>query len=70
MLQLPWSLSSPHPSPVPSKPHLSLHVVRSRLGKYSLAKTVYDPLDLASKYDVNWLREAEIKCVPPLPFQG
>jgi len=35
--------------------------VDDMLGKYSLAKTVYDPLDLASKYDVNWLREAEIK---------
>jgi len=23
--------------------------------------TVYDPLDLASKYDLNWLREAELK---------
>mmetsp|Transcript_7992 Transcript_7992/g.19742 ORF Transcript_7992/g.19742 Transcript_7992/m.19742 type:complete len:188 (-) Transcript_7992:269-832(-) len=31
------------------------------VGKYSIAKTVFDPLDLASKYDLNWLREAEIK---------
>eukprot|EP00966_Prymnesium_polylepis_P184744 4281702-Prymnesium_polylepis.1 len=31
-------------------------------GKYALAGTVFDPLDLASKYDVNWLREAELKC--------
>merc|ERR1711988_1646222 len=30
-------------------------------GKYLLAGTVFDPLDLSSKYDVNWLREAEIK---------
>lgn len=30
-------------------------------GKYALADTVFDPLDLASKYDVNWLREAELK---------
>jgi len=35
--------------------------VDDMIGKYSLAKTVYDPLDLASKYDVNWLREAELK---------
>jgi len=30
-------------------------------GKYALAGTIFDPLDLASKYDVNWLREAELK---------
>lgn len=35
-----------------------------RAGKYSIAKTVFDPLGLATKYDLNWLREAEIKCVP------
>ena len=32
-----------------------------RIGKYSVKGTVFDPLDLASKYDVNWLREAELK---------
>ena len=36
--------------------------VDSMIGKYSIKGTVYDPLDLASKYDVNWLREAELKC--------
>jgi len=35
--------------------------VDSMIGKYSIKGTVYDPLDLASKYDVNWLREAELK---------
>ena len=30
-------------------------------GKYSLAGTVFDPLNLASTYDVMWLREAELK---------
>ena len=33
-----------------------------RIGKYALRPDViFDPLDLASKYDINWLREAEIK---------
>jgi len=31
------------------------------IGKYSVKGTVYDPLNLASKYDINWLREAELK---------
>ena len=31
-----------------------------RLGKYSNGD-VYDPLNLSSKFDVNWLREAEIQ---------
>merc|ERR1719199_1976522 len=35
--------------------------VEDMLGKYSVKETVYDPLNLASKYDVNWLREAELK---------
>jgi hypothetical protein len=35
---------------------------RRRIGKYSVKGTIYDPLNLASKYDNNWLREAEIKC--------
>ena len=63
------------PLPLPA-----CHRVRlCRLGKYSLKPMVFDPLNLASKYDINWLREAEIKCVsvthtcrraprcPPLP---
>jgi hypothetical protein len=36
--------------------------VDDMIGKYSIKGTVYDPLDLASKYDINWLREAELKC--------
>ena len=35
--------------------------VENMIGKYSVKGTVYDPLGLADKYDVNWLREAEIK---------
>lgn len=34
---------------------------RFRIGKYSVKGTIYDPLNLASTYDNNWLREAEIK---------
>lgn len=37
--------------------------MRCRLGKYSLKPIVFDPLNLSTKYDLNWLREAEIKCV-------
>ena len=32
-----------------------------RIGKYSVKGTVYDPLNLHTKYDLNWLREAELK---------
>lgn len=35
--------------------------VESMTGKYSIKGTVFDPLNLSSKYDVNWLREAELK---------
>jgi len=35
--------------------------VEDMIGKYSVKGTVYDPLGLAKTYDVNWLREAEIK---------
>ena len=38
------------------------------IGKYSVKGTVYDPLNLASKYDINWLREAELKCASSLFF--
>ena len=30
-------------------------------GKYAVKGTVFDPLNLATKYDLNWLREAELK---------
>uniref|UniRef100_A0A7S0LQW3 Uncharacterized protein n=1 Tax=Coccolithus braarudii TaxID=221442 RepID=A0A7S0LQW3_9EUKA len=35
--------------------------VEDMIGKYSVAQIVYDPLDLSTKYDLNWLREAELK---------
>ena len=35
--------------------------VNSMPGKYSVKQTVYDPLNLADKFDINWMREAEIK---------
>ena len=35
--------------------------VDDMIGKYSLADTVYDPLGLSKTYDINWLREAELK---------
>jgi len=35
--------------------------VEDMVGKYSVADTVFDPLGLADKYDLNWLREAELK---------
>jgi len=40
---------------------VSMASVDNMIGKYSVKGTIFDPLDLASKYDVNWLREAEIK---------
>ena len=30
-------------------------------GQYSYGRGVFDPLNLATKYDLNWLREAELK---------
>ena len=30
-------------------------------GKYAVKGTVFDPLNLATKYDLNWQREAELK---------
>uniref|UniRef100_A0A7S0J1N8 Uncharacterized protein n=1 Tax=Calcidiscus leptoporus TaxID=127549 RepID=A0A7S0J1N8_9EUKA len=35
--------------------------VEDMMGKYSVKGTVFDPLGLADKYDLNWLREAELK---------
>ena len=37
------------------------NIVSGMTGKYSLKQTVYDPLNLASTFDNNWLREAELK---------
>ena len=30
-------------------------------GKYAINGAIFDPLSLASKFDVKWLREAELK---------
>lgn len=35
--------------------------VEDMAGKYSVTQIVFDPLNLADKYDLNWLREAELK---------
>ena len=35
--------------------------INSMPGKYSLKPLVFDPLGLANRYDLNWLREAELK---------
>jgi hypothetical protein len=50
---------APEPAPVPKVD------VSKMIGTYQWADSngnrVFDPLNLASKYDVNWLREAELK---------
>ena len=35
--------------------------VEDMIGKYSVKDIVWDPLNLATKYDINWMREAELK---------
>jgi len=58
------SLSFQGPAAVPmriTRPVAPVMALEDMPGKYALAGTVFDPLDLASKYDVNWLREAELK---------
>ena len=37
------------------------NTVNDLIGCYSLAGIVFDPLNLAEKYDIDWMREAEIK---------
>jgi hypothetical protein len=32
-----------------------------RIGKYSVKGEIFDPLNLQDKFDLNWMREAEIK---------
>jgi len=46
--------------------------VEDMAGKYSLTGQIFDPLGLANKFDVNWMREAEIKHgrVTMLAFMG
>jgi hypothetical protein len=57
------SFSAPLAAPLTAqRASVSMAVdVNSMSGKYSVKGIVYDPLNLASKFDVNWLREAEIK---------
>ena len=49
-------------APARSSVHMA---VDSMLGKYAITDIVFDPLNLSTKYDLNWLREAELKCAPP-----
>ena len=35
--------------------------IEDMIGKYSVKDIVWDPLNLATKYDINWMREAELK---------
>ena len=55
---------SPTPVPGPStvlRASTPSMAVEDMIGKYSVKGTVFDPLNLATKYDVNWMREAELK---------
>merc|ERR1712046_146023 len=52
--------AAPVRGPAQSRASVSM-AVEDMIGKYSIKGTVYDPLGLAGKYDLNWLREAEIK---------
>ena len=40
---------------------VSMASLENMIGKYSVKGDIFDPLNLATKYDLNWLREAEIK---------
>jgi len=55
------SFSGPASMPVVSRTAAVSMGVEDMIGKYSIKEDVFDPLDLASKYDLNWLREAELK---------
>jgi len=48
-------------APTASRASVTMATVDDMIGKYSVKGTIYDPLNLSTKYDVNWLREAEIK---------
>merc|ERR1719310_1687650 len=55
---------SPTPVPGPStalRASTPSMAVEDMIGKYSVKGTGFDPLNLATKYDLNWLREAELK---------
>jgi len=46
----------------PMQQHAAVSMaVEDMIGKYSVKGTIYDPLGLSKTYDVNWLREAELK---------
>jgi len=49
------------PGAAASRASVQMVSVDEMYGKYAIKGTVYDPLGLADKYDLNWLREAEIK---------
>jgi len=53
--------AAPVRGPAQSRAAVSMVAVEDMIGKYSVKGTVYDPLNLSSKYDLNWLREAELK---------
>lgn len=40
---------------------VAMAAVDDMVGKYSVKGTVYDPLNLSTKFDLNWMREAELK---------
>jgi len=48
-------------APAASRAAASMASVNDMIGKYSVKGTVYDPLNLSTKYDLNWMREAELK---------
>jgi len=52
--------AAPIRGPAQSRAAVSMGV-EDMSGKYSVKGTVYDPLGLSTKYDLNWLREAELK---------
>jgi len=61
---MPLAFSAPASAAVAAAPRAAVSMggnVNNMIGKYSVKGTVYDPLNLASTYDNNWLREAELK---------
>lgn len=54
------AFNGPMPAMQPQRAAVRMGV-EDMIGKYSVADTVYDPLGLADKYDLNWMREAELK---------
>jgi hypothetical protein len=60
-----FAFQAPAMRAVVQQPAASMNANRnmadSMIGKYSLTQIVYDPLNLQSTFDNNWLREAELK---------